>query len=81
VLEAASFDDLPGKWQAAVLRAEQNRPRLRADYARAMRRDDGENDADRVDVEEPSAGAEAASHSCDSENGGALPIACATEHS
>ena len=29
VLEAASFEDLPGKWQAAVLEAEQNRPNLR----------------------------------------------------
>jgi len=29
LLEAASFDDLPGKWQAAILKAEQNRPKLR----------------------------------------------------
>jgi len=29
LLDAASFDDLPGKWQAAILKAEQNRPRLR----------------------------------------------------
>jgi len=29
LLEAASFEDLPGKWQAAILEAEQNRPRLR----------------------------------------------------
>jgi hypothetical protein len=29
LLEADAFEDLPGKWQAAVLRAEQNRPRLR----------------------------------------------------
>ena len=29
LLEAATFEDLPGKWQAAVLRAEQNRPKLR----------------------------------------------------
>jgi hypothetical protein len=28
LLEAASFEDLPGKWQAAILEAEQNRPRL-----------------------------------------------------
>jgi hypothetical protein len=28
LLEAASFEDLPGKWQA-ILEAEQNRPRLR----------------------------------------------------
>jgi hypothetical protein len=25
LLEAASFEDLPGKWQAAILEAEQNR--------------------------------------------------------
>ena len=29
LLEAATFEDLPGKWQAAVLKAEQNRPQLR----------------------------------------------------
>ena len=29
LLEAASFEDLPGKWQAAILAAEQNRPNLR----------------------------------------------------
>jgi hypothetical protein len=29
LLEAASFEDLPGKWQAAVVAAEQNRPKLR----------------------------------------------------
>jgi len=29
VSEAASFEDLPGKWQAAILQAEQNRPKLR----------------------------------------------------
>jgi hypothetical protein len=29
LLEADSFEDLPGKWQAAVLEAEQNRPKLR----------------------------------------------------
>lgn len=29
LLEAASFEDLPGKWQAAILKAEQNRPKLR----------------------------------------------------
>ncbi len=28
-LEAESFEDLPGKWQAAILEAEQNRPKLR----------------------------------------------------
>jgi hypothetical protein len=26
LLDAASFEDLPGKWQAAILEAEQNRP-------------------------------------------------------
>jgi hypothetical protein len=29
VLEANSFEDLPAKWQAAILNAEQNRPKLR----------------------------------------------------
>ncbi len=29
LLEADSFEDLPGKWQAAVLAAEQNRPTFR----------------------------------------------------
>jgi hypothetical protein len=29
LLEAATFEDLPGKWQAGILKAEQNRPRLR----------------------------------------------------
>jgi hypothetical protein len=29
LLEAVSFEDLPGKWQAAILKAEQNRPQLR----------------------------------------------------
>jgi hypothetical protein len=28
LLEAGSFEDLPGKWQA-ILKAEQNRPKLR----------------------------------------------------
>jgi hypothetical protein len=27
VLEADSFEDLPGKWQAAILEAEGNRPK------------------------------------------------------
>jgi hypothetical protein len=26
LLEAGTFEDLPGKWQAAILNAEQNRP-------------------------------------------------------
>ena len=29
LLEAGSFEDLPGKWQAAIVAAEQNRPKLR----------------------------------------------------
>jgi hypothetical protein len=29
LLDASSFEDLPGKWQAAVVAAEQNRPKLR----------------------------------------------------
>jgi hypothetical protein len=29
LLEAGSFEDLPGKWQAAILGAEQKRPKLR----------------------------------------------------
>jgi hypothetical protein len=29
LLEANGFEDLPGKWQAAIMEAEQNRPRLR----------------------------------------------------
>jgi hypothetical protein len=29
LLEAATFEDLSGKWQAAVVAAEQNRPNLR----------------------------------------------------
>jgi hypothetical protein len=28
LLDADTFDDLAGKWQAAVLKAEENRPRL-----------------------------------------------------
>jgi len=28
-LDADSFEDLPGKWQAAIVAAEQRRPRLR----------------------------------------------------
>jgi hypothetical protein len=27
--EADALEDLPGKWQAAILKAEQNRPKLR----------------------------------------------------
>jgi hypothetical protein len=29
LLEVATFEDLPGKWQAAIVRAEQNRPDIR----------------------------------------------------
>ena len=29
LLDADSFEDLPGKWQAAILKAEHNRPTLR----------------------------------------------------
>ena len=29
LLDADAFEDLPGKWQAAILKAEQNRPGLR----------------------------------------------------
>jgi hypothetical protein len=29
VLDAESFEDLAGKWQAAIMEAEQNRPKLR----------------------------------------------------
>ena len=29
LLDAASFEDLPGRWWAAILEAEQNRPELR----------------------------------------------------
>jgi hypothetical protein len=29
LLEADAFEDLPGKWQAAIVSAEQNRPKLR----------------------------------------------------
>jgi hypothetical protein len=29
LVDADTFEDLPGKWQAAILDAEQNRPKLR----------------------------------------------------
>jgi hypothetical protein len=29
MLDAHSFEDLPGKWQAAIVSAEQNQPKLR----------------------------------------------------
>lgn len=28
LLDADTFEDLPGKWQAAILKAEENRPQL-----------------------------------------------------
>jgi hypothetical protein len=28
LLDADAFEDMPGKWQAAILKAEQNRPNL-----------------------------------------------------
>jgi hypothetical protein len=28
LLDADTFEDLPGKWQAAILKSEQNRPNL-----------------------------------------------------
>ena len=30
LLEADTFEGLPGKWQAAILKAEESRPKLRA---------------------------------------------------
>jgi hypothetical protein len=30
LLEATTFEDLPGRWQAAILKAEQKRPQLNA---------------------------------------------------
>ena len=29
LLEVDTFEDLPGKWQAAIVKSEQNRPKLR----------------------------------------------------
>jgi hypothetical protein len=29
LLDADCFEDVPGKWQAAIVKAEQNRPKLR----------------------------------------------------
>jgi hypothetical protein len=29
LLDADDFEDLPGEWQAAILKAEQSRPKLR----------------------------------------------------
>jgi Spy/CpxP family protein refolding chaperone len=29
LLDADSFDDQPGKWHAAILKADENRPKLR----------------------------------------------------
>jgi hypothetical protein len=33
LLDAGSFEDLPGKWQAAILKAEQSRSKLRSSPA------------------------------------------------
>ena len=33
LLDARAFEDLPGKWQAAILKAEQNRPQLASPLA------------------------------------------------
>jgi hypothetical protein len=30
LLDADSLQDLPGKWQAAIVKAQQNRPKLRS---------------------------------------------------
>jgi hypothetical protein len=38
LLEAGTFEDLPGKWQAAVLSAERNRPRLASSPATSSSR-------------------------------------------
>jgi hypothetical protein len=38
LLDAESFEDLPGKWQAAILKAEQNRPKLRGRVSARERR-------------------------------------------
>jgi hypothetical protein len=38
LLAAGSFEDLPGKWQAAILEAEQSRPKLRVGAAKTRRR-------------------------------------------
>src|SRR5215217_6979978 len=37
LLEAGSFDDLPGKWQAAIVEAEQNRPNPTRGFERLVR--------------------------------------------
>jgi hypothetical protein len=36
LLDADTFEDLPGKWQAAILNAEQNRPKLRLALGRLV---------------------------------------------
>jgi hypothetical protein len=38
LLGADTFEDLPGKWQAAILKAEQNRPKLRVVSAEELRK-------------------------------------------
>ena len=36
LLEASAFEDLPGKWQAAILKGEQNRPKAAAHQQRLV---------------------------------------------
>jgi hypothetical protein len=38
LLEAASFEDLPGKWQAAIVEAEQNRAEAARGFERLARK-------------------------------------------
>ena len=37
LLEVGSFEDLPGKWQAAILKAEQNGPTVQQEIGAALR--------------------------------------------
>jgi hypothetical protein len=39
LLEADSFEDLPGEWQAAILEAEQNQPKLGSSQVSSHRLD------------------------------------------
>jgi hypothetical protein len=38
LLDADTFEDLPGKWQAATLKSEENRPTLRISYVGSILR-------------------------------------------
>jgi hypothetical protein len=38
LLDADTFEDLPGKWQVATLKAEENRPTLRISYVGSILR-------------------------------------------